>query len=327
MNPPAPLGIDVPDPLLASIKKNKRDNLAVEKLDSSSGKRLFLDFGYESSEQPAKRPRVTTKLNRVACKARGMSDTHNGDTAYFEVPASCRHGQILICSHAQCAASGRRFRYCAVCALPVAKRNFMKRHAHGLVSSPKELDGELEESPVCGFIDQNEKNEDGDSGESDVELSFDAPSFGAFPGHRRVISSDENTQGNPISPPADATPIEFSSKHDFNWLGLLHRRSTVYDQGSMNTWMNTILEHPEESSSLTPEQNSLLATPLLLDKEEILPSKPLAHISTPEFTSTPSPICGIVTPDTEKQLVDARHLDLSASGVILTDIDFTKIFD
>ena len=70
---------------------------------------------------------------RMICKARNMPPDHNADTAYFEVPADAVHGQILICSHPACIKSGRQFRYCTVCRLPVIKRNFRMRHSHGKV--------------------------------------------------------------------------------------------------------------------------------------------------------------------------------------------------
>ena len=49
---------------------------------------------------------------RVVCKARGLSKKHNADTAYFEIPANAPHGLLLSCSHPECMASGRKFRYC-----------------------------------------------------------------------------------------------------------------------------------------------------------------------------------------------------------------------
>ena len=39
-----------------------------------------------------------------------------------------KHGTDLICSHAACRNAGTKFRYCKHCNLPVAKRNFSRRH-------------------------------------------------------------------------------------------------------------------------------------------------------------------------------------------------------
>lgn len=72
---------------------------------------------------------------RMPCKARSVPEGHTSDTAYLTIPPSAQHGLVLACSHPECRQSGKRFRFCAVCDLPVAKRNFLKRHSHGLVSA------------------------------------------------------------------------------------------------------------------------------------------------------------------------------------------------
>lgn len=49
---------------------------------------------------------------RFPCRARNISNNHNSDNAYVDVPADAPHGQLLCCSHPECVKSGRRFRYC-----------------------------------------------------------------------------------------------------------------------------------------------------------------------------------------------------------------------
>lgn len=71
---------------------------------------------------------------RMPCRARSVPVGHTPQTAYLSIPPDAPHGMVLMCSHPHCAASGKRFRFCAVCDIPVAKRNFLKRHSHGLVS-------------------------------------------------------------------------------------------------------------------------------------------------------------------------------------------------
>ena len=79
---------------------------------------------------------VATAPRRFPCKARRLrAKNHTIETAYLEVPPNTKHGAMIRCSHPDCSKNGRAFRWCAVCDLPVAKRNFMKRHSHGLVSS------------------------------------------------------------------------------------------------------------------------------------------------------------------------------------------------
>jgi hypothetical protein len=61
-----------------------------------------------SSAKPSKKIR----RRRVVCKARGLSKKHNSDTAFFDIHANAPHGLLLTCSHPECVASGRKFRYC-----------------------------------------------------------------------------------------------------------------------------------------------------------------------------------------------------------------------
>jgi hypothetical protein len=54
----------------------------------------------------------------------------NCQTAYFVIPQNIKHGTELLCSYFACRNAGIKFRYCVYCKLPVAKRNFAKRHRH-----------------------------------------------------------------------------------------------------------------------------------------------------------------------------------------------------
>ena len=75
------------------------------------GKHLLLDTSdAQSTESPTKRMRSSPQ--RISCKARGLSDRHNANNAYLEIPPGAPHGLPLKCSDAECASSGRRFRYC-----------------------------------------------------------------------------------------------------------------------------------------------------------------------------------------------------------------------
>src|SRR5210317_1898408 len=80
-------------------------------------------------------------------------------TAYFVVPEDVKHGAELVCSYDACRNAGIKFRYCVFCSLPVAKRNFFKKHKHDgkipperlALGIPKEeeiaLDGKPQETP------------------------------------------------------------------------------------------------------------------------------------------------------------------------------------
>jgi hypothetical protein len=56
------------------------------------------------------------------------------------------HGTELYCSYFACRNAGIKFRYCVYCKLPVAKRNFAKRHRHTGKISVTDLPRDFEES-------------------------------------------------------------------------------------------------------------------------------------------------------------------------------------
>jgi len=69
------------------------------------------------------------------CKARGMPFDHVDGNAILTFCGTCDgkiHGAELECSYAGCRTQGPKFRYCGFCKSAVSKRNFRKRHAHGM---------------------------------------------------------------------------------------------------------------------------------------------------------------------------------------------------
>jgi len=69
-------------------------------------------------------------ITKMPCRARGVPSHHTFATAYFLIKKDTPHGELLNCSHPFCSEKGFKFRYCMFCKLPVAKRNFTKRHSH-----------------------------------------------------------------------------------------------------------------------------------------------------------------------------------------------------
>lgn len=68
--------------------------------------------------------------NVLPCRARGMPLDHNFSNAFFIVTQDTKHGDHLVCSFPKCRNGGVKFRYCSVCRIPVAQRNFYRRHSH-----------------------------------------------------------------------------------------------------------------------------------------------------------------------------------------------------
>mmetsp|Transcript_21788 Transcript_21788/g.45820 ORF Transcript_21788/g.45820 Transcript_21788/m.45820 type:complete len:964 (-) Transcript_21788:155-3046(-) len=86
-----------------------------------------------------KREVKLTKERRVPCPARGMPPTHNAATAFLTLKPEVNHGDELTCSYPDCQKLGVKFRYCAMCKVPVSKRNFRSRHSHRKSVSGEEI--------------------------------------------------------------------------------------------------------------------------------------------------------------------------------------------
>ncbi|GMI28364.1 hypothetical protein TeGR_g12099, partial [Tetraparma gracilis] len=65
----------------------------------------------------------------IPCPSRSQPAAHAN--AYICIAPRPQHGARLTCSDAACRQQGTKFRWCDVCARPVASRNFSKRHSHG----------------------------------------------------------------------------------------------------------------------------------------------------------------------------------------------------
>lgn len=93
------------------------------------------------------------------CPARSLDSGHHSATLSF-LNGEGVHGAGMICSSRACADTGRRFKYCAVCKIPVSARNFRRRHgdiriAHDLcrtrsgdAARPRRPGGPLGWSPI-----------------------------------------------------------------------------------------------------------------------------------------------------------------------------------
>ena len=112
-----------------------------------------------------------------------------------------------------------------VCAMPVAKRNFLLRHGHGLFQTSKELKEEVDE--VCDSLLQEDGCQPcvGSAEGEDVK-----------PHHRRVVSFEGRRRR--LEGQLDADEQE--------WLQLLHQRPDVEDQPKMLEWMEKIMKISEQ---------------------------------------------------------------------------------
>lgn len=197
----------------------------------------------------------------VPCRARGMPMDHNFKTAYFVIPENVKHGEELICSYFACRNAGIKFRYCSHCKVPVAKRNFRKRHKHGGEDIPKGPDddsgGEDDHTDMKNGIPaqistpyDNAVEADGissHSADSDIHdkqpIEMDAKTAGVR-SSRSTMEKDQTMKTNsamqkPVSPKKliDKTGKD---RHE-RWVALLATRPATKDGGSMSSWLMEVL--------------------------------------------------------------------------------------
>jgi hypothetical protein len=254
-----------------------------------------------SMQPPSKRVRTSSdQFIRIPCKARAMSKKHNFDTAFLDVPIDAPHGLLLSCSHPECAESGKKFRYCTVCESPVAKRNFPKRHGHGLVESAKDLKAV---DFTSSFVDINYVADA--SCYPCIEQTVAAPTF-EKPIHQRVVSFDDASyvaqtsarvvQKAVATSSRTADPLLHLSAKEQQWLDLLRKRPNLEQEANMAGWMDKIISFSEEKRSALrkasvaplvveqpplfapvspPQQRNTIATaPLLLQPVTIIDDEP-----------------------------------------------------
>jgi hypothetical protein len=228
-------------------------------------------------------------------------------TAYFVIPENVKHGEELICSYFACRNAGIKFRYCSFCKVPVAKRNFRKRHKHGGQDIPRGVDdsgGEEEAPPVKKGIPAHimaSKNVDGDADAISSQSADSNQQEKSDLGVRRgLVQSSMRTLENAKKPeavdaPADEAPSnKISLDRKDRWAALLGKRPATKDGDSMSAWLMEVLAVSDLDTPLKSEEaTSLAATETLVapmasgdtpkDSKE-----PAMVIPNKEFTTVPS---------------------------------------
>jgi hypothetical protein len=200
-------------------------------------------------------------------------------TAYFVIPENVKHGEELICSYFACRNAGIKFRYCSHCKVPVAKRNFRKRHKHGGEDIPKgtgdESGDEAELAVKKGIpsqitanreaaidadgissqsADSTKEHHEKNMTETDVQQGLVRSSMRTF-----EIKQSKDTSFKDI--PAAAAPLgddKISEKRQKRWVSLLARRPSTKDGDSMSAWLMEVLAVSDLATPLkiTPENSA-----------------------------------------------------------------------
>jgi hypothetical protein len=107
--------------------------------------------------------------------------------------------------------------------LPVAKRNFLLRHGHGLIQTSKELKEEVDE--VSDSLLQ----------EGSCQPCDESSNPNEKPHHRRVVSFDGSKR----------IPGTHLDADERKWLDLLNQRPDIDEPMKMSEWMNEIMNVSE----------------------------------------------------------------------------------
>jgi hypothetical protein len=121
-------------------------------------------------------------------------------TAYFVVSDYIKHGEELFCSYFACRNAGTKFRYCSHCKVPVAKRNFRKRHKHTgkLIGVPKVAD--VMDDDDDDDSDEEDSVEDSNiSAEEDYKKQYDKmkPSIAVAATNKSSSTKDKKSPAKP----------------------------------------------------------------------------------------------------------------------------------
>jgi len=194
----------------------------------------------------------------IYCKARGMPFDHVDGNAILTFCGNCDgkiHGAEMECSYPGCRSQGPKFRYCGFCKSAVSKRNFRKRHAHGMLFSstqgsrtpqtfatpfdPESVQTAVERKRIR--IDTNEclqlvssaqLSSQGNLMTSSRSHIFSAPSpikVGGITGNGSIATYTRNFQNDQINDVPE------------DWTRLYHNRPRIGDLDGIRSWVSLAL--------------------------------------------------------------------------------------
>lgn len=193
-------------------------------------------------------------------------------TAYFVIPENVKHGEELICSYFACRNAGIKFRYCSHCKVPVAKRNFRKRHKHGgEIIGDKGDDSGDDETPKKGIPSQITASRDEEEDEDGISSqSADSTNHGGIESKQAPVPKVALAQSSMIAPGiANVKEVfdhgvvpksngKISDERLSHWVSLLAKRPSTKDSDTMSAWLMEVLavsdlETPLQVSTSTPD--------------------------------------------------------------------------
>jgi hypothetical protein len=173
------------------------------------------------------------------------------------IPEDIKHGAELVCSYNACRNAGTKFRYCVHCSLPVAKRNFFKRHKHaGKIPTNRLVDG----------LHKDDDDMSSSDGEDKKPAKKRAKKFDAKKLLDKLVAQKakevtvevEDKPKKSISSGEMARRVENRKK---TWETLLGKRPRSNNQKLMLKWVQSVLAASDQttpvlaaSDQTTPEE-------------------------------------------------------------------------
>eukprot|EP00531_Pseudo-nitzschia_arenysensis_P006316 CAMPEP_0116118034 /NCGR_PEP_ID=MMETSP0329-20121206/1889_1 /TAXON_ID=697910 /ORGANISM="Pseudo-nitzschia arenysensis, Strain B593" /LENGTH=793 /DNA_ID=CAMNT_0003611635 /DNA_START=151 /DNA_END=2532 /DNA_ORIENTATION=+ len=182
----------------------------------------------------------------VPCRARGMPMDHNFISAYFVISEDAKHGENLVCSYYACRNGGIKFRYCAYCMAPVAKRNFSRRHDHGMskkkgANSIRDEDEDDEDDDTLGESENTASDKDlMNNAVNSLDSVVKRPTEPSAP---EIGSKRPRLEADTISTEDKGSEMAegISSKRISMWNNLLNKRPRGKDPKGLSSWLNEVI--------------------------------------------------------------------------------------
>lgn len=229
-----------------------------------------------------------------------------------------KHGEELICSYFACRNAGIKFRYCSHCKVPVAKRNFRKRHKHG--GNPGGIDiggddsgaeddypGSKKGIPAQIMAKHQEAVEDADGLSSQSTVSNGEVEKGL------VRNSMRNLEKDASHPSPKAKSGDISESRQERWAQLLGKRPATKDGDSMSAWLMEVLAVSDldtplkDKASAEPVAKAASAVPqqVSTQNETVAPSPPTKSEEKEGGTTSNEPREPAQAPKEEKPVMGA----------------------
>jgi hypothetical protein len=198
------------------------------------------------------------------------------------IPGSVGHGEDLICSYSACRNAGVKFRYCAFCRVPVAKRNFHQRHGHGIPTTREEAQNNKSSGTVKRPSAPNPQPTVATNNRSGSKQNKKTPPTKTV-GNSRLHSTDDlsrqsnkrdrdrysiasNQKVSCSDPSGTSTSIsksvspEIPHARQMQWASLLRRRPDTSDSDSMSAWLLQVMAISDLKAPLKTQGTSSLTT-------------------------------------------------------------------